>query len=78
MHLFLILLKRVIFDSGDSPPLWFTLDNSAMQISGSALENFVWNFFSISYQLMIEFLGNVANQVKSTHVNELGNNLSLR
>ena len=78
MHLFLILLKRVINDSADSPPLWVTLDNSAMQISGSAMKNCVWNNLSISYQLMVEFFGNVAYQVKAILVNELGNNLSLR
>ena len=78
MHIFLILLKRVINDSTDSPPIWVTLDNSAMQISGSALKNCVWNCLSISYQLMIEFLGNVVYQVKADLVNELGNNLSLR
>ena len=59
-------------------PLWITLDNSAMQIPGSAMKNCVWNCLSISYQLMIEFLGNDAYQVKASHVNELGNNLSLR
>ena len=46
--MFLILLKRVINDSIDYPPLWVTLDNSAMQMSGSALKNFVWNRLSIS------------------------------
>ena len=59
-------------------PFGLLFDNFAMQISCSTLKNYVWNCLSISYQLMIEFLGNVAYQVKETHVNELGNNLSLR
>ena len=75
---FLILLKRVINDSVDSPPLWVTLDhNSAMQILSYALKNCVWNCLSISCQLMIEFLGIVAYKVKAALVNELGSNLSL-
>ena len=74
---FLIILKRVINDSVDSQPLWVTLDNSSMQILGYALKNCVWNRLSISCQLMIEFLGNVAYKVKAAFVNELGNNLSL-
>ena len=53
-------------------------DNSAMQISGSTLNNCVWNCLSISCQLIIEFPSNVTYQVKAVHVNELGNNLSLK
>ena len=56
----------------------FTLDNFAMQISGFAMKNCVWNCLFISCQLIIEFLGNVAYQVKVIQVSELGNNLSLR
>ena len=61
-----------------SPPLWVTFDNYAMQMLGSALKNCVWNCLSISYQLIIEFLINVAYQVKTIHVNELGNNVGLK
>ena len=68
----------MINDFADSPPLWVTLDNPAMQISGFALKNCVWNYLLMSYQLTIEFSGNVAYQVKVAPVNELGNNLSLR
>ena len=68
----------MINDSTDSPSLWVTLVNYVMQISGSALKNCVWNCLSISCQLMIEFLGNVAYHIKVAFVNELGNNLSLR
>ena len=65
-------------DFADSPPLWVTLDNYAMQILGSALKNCVWNSLSIFYQLIIEFLGNVAYQLKLVSINELGNNLSVK
>ena len=65
-------------ESSDSPLPWVTLDNFAMQISCSSLKNCVWNCLSISCQLIKEFLGNVAYQVKSTPVNELGNNMSLK
>ena len=65
-------------DFADCLPFWVTLDNYAMKISGSAQKNCVWNCLSISCQLIIEFLGNVAYQVKATLVNELGNNLSLQ
>ena len=68
----------MINDSIGSLSLWVTLDNSAMQISSSALKNYEWSCLSISYQLMIEFVGHVAYQVKATPVSELGNNLSLR
>ena len=78
MHIFLILLKQVMNDFAYSLPLRFTFDNSSMQISGSTLKNCVWHCLSISCQLMIEFLGNVAYQVKAVSVNELRNNLSLR
>ena len=46
--MFLILLKRVINDSIDYPPLRVTLDNFAMQMSGSGLKNCVLNSLSIS------------------------------
>ena len=59
-------------------PFGATLNNFAMQISSSNMKNCVWNCLSISYQLIIEFLGNVAYQVKVVHVNELGNNLSFK
>ena len=78
MHIFLIILKLVINDSTNSPSVWVTLDNSAMPVLGFALKNCVWICLSISCKLMIEFLGNVAYQVKAAPVNELGNNLSLR
>ena len=65
-------------DFADSPPLWVTLDNFSIQILSYALKNYVRNCLSISCQLMIEFLDNVAYQVKAGYVNELGNNLSLR
>ena len=68
----------MINDFADSLPLWVTLDNFAMKILGYAMKNCVWNCLSISCQLMIEFLGNVAYQVKAAPINELGNNLSLR
>ena len=58
--------------------IWVTLDNFPMQISSSTLKNCVWNCLSISYQLIIEFLGNVTYQVKAVPINELGNNLSLK
>ena len=59
-------------------PLWVTLYDSAMQISGSALKNCMWDCLSIFYQLIIEFLGNIVYQVKVVPVNDLGNNLSLK
>ena len=62
----------------DSPPFWVALDNFSMQISGLTLKNFVWNCLSIPYQLIIEFLDNIAYEVKENPVNELGNNLSLK
>ena len=65
-------------DSASSPPLSVTLDNSAMQISSSSLKNYVWNCLFISYQLIVEFLGNVAYQVEATPVDELVNNLGLK
>ena len=55
-------------DSIDSLSLWVTLDSYAMQILGSVLKNCVWNYLSISYQLKIKFLGNVAYQVKAIPV----------
>ena len=65
-------------ESTGSPPLLVTLYSSAMHILDSTLKNCVCNCLSISYQLIIEFLDNVAHQVKKAHVNELGNNLSLK
>ena len=60
----------VMNDYDDSPSLWDTLDNFSMQILGSALKNCVWKCLFISWQLMIKFLGNVAQQVTMAHVNE--------
>lgn len=62
--------------SADSHPLCVSLDISAKQISGLTKELGMEFCLSISYQLIMDFLGSVAYQVKVSPTNELRNNLS--
>ena len=62
--------------SADSSGFYFNRAKSATETSMFDLAKWDWNFFSISSQELIEFVGNAAYQVNAWPVKELGNNLS--